>query len=312
MKLRAWKLRTPNQAVVLSGAAARSSMPNSSGSDFINQNAMSGPVPGLQTKTQAAPAFSFVVPASSFIWSPPPVPLEPIPEPSDSRWSPSGHIRYIRLGTRTTVTLGSATQFKLLVQEFSGSSRTPQGTIPSRDRPTYLMLSRLGSEGLIERRLHCGHSTPEPLDVKAARVVSGAEQLVGDVERGHDGDALGARHPACALDLAHLPIEISDGREKRVPLLLGARDLIGSAHDGDVKGLGFLIHPERYSGICFSRVSSRLRAPSIFSASCRLSPCNAASCWRNPRFSSRSRWHSRAVWRIFSSRVANSVSIGTL
>src|SRR5258705_13896069 len=68
----------------------------------------------------------------SFIWSPPPVPLEPIPEPSDSRWSPSGHIRYIRLGTRTTVTLGSATQFKLLVQEFSGSWRTPQGTIPKR------------------------------------------------------------------------------------------------------------------------------------------------------------------------------------
>src|SRR5213595_2984250 len=82
------------------------------------------------------PAFSFVasalfvVPASSSIWSPPPVPLEPIPEPFDSRWSLSGHIRYIRLGTRTTVTLGSATQFKLLVQEFSGSWRTPQGTIP--------------------------------------------------------------------------------------------------------------------------------------------------------------------------------------
>src|SRR5258705_1812915 len=77
-----------------------------------------------QTKPQAAPAFSFVASAlfvasaSSFIWSPPPVPLEPIPEPFDSRWSPSGHIRYIRLGTRTTVTLGSATQFKLLVQEF--------------------------------------------------------------------------------------------------------------------------------------------------------------------------------------------------
>src|SRR5882672_1273770 len=81
-------------------------------------------------KRRQAPAFSFVVPASSFIWSPPPVPLEPIPEPFDSRWSLSGHIRYIRLGTRTTVTLGSATQFKLLVQEFSGSWRTPQGTIP--------------------------------------------------------------------------------------------------------------------------------------------------------------------------------------
>src|SRR5436189_406825 len=164
---------------------------------------------------------------------PPSMPLEPIPEPLGSRWSLSGHIRYIRLGTRTTVTLGSATKSSLLVQEFSGSWRTPQGTIP-KTRPTYLTPSQLRSEGLIERRLHCGHSTPEPLDVKAARVVSGAEQLVGDVERGHDGDALGARHPACALDLAHLPIEIGHGREKRVPLLFGARDLIGPAHDGDI------------------------------------------------------------------------------
>src|SRR5438552_15030483 len=61
---------------------------------------------------------------------PPSMPLEPIPEPFGSRWSLSGHIRYIRLGTRTTVTLGSATKSSLLVQEFSGSWRTPQGTIP--------------------------------------------------------------------------------------------------------------------------------------------------------------------------------------
>src|SRR5438094_4235931 len=82
------------------------------------------------------PAFSFVasalfvVSAFSSIWSPPRVPLEPIPEPFGSRWSLSGHIRYIRLGTRTTVTLESATRSNLLVQEFSGSWRTPQGTIP--------------------------------------------------------------------------------------------------------------------------------------------------------------------------------------
>src|SRR5882672_6495789 len=239
-------------------------------------------------KRRQAPAFSFVVPASSFIWSPPPVPLEPIPEPFGSRWSLSGHNRYIRLGTRTTVTLGSATQFKLLVQEFSGSWRTPQGTIPQAP-PDLSDALHLRSEGLIERRLHCGHSTPEPLDVKAARVVSGAEQFVGDVERGHDGDALGARHPPCAFDLGHLPVEICDCREKRIALLIRARDLVGPAHDGDIKGLGFLIHPGCYSGICLSRVSSRLRAPSIFSASCRLSPCNAANCWRSPRFSSRSR-----------------------
>src|SRR6267154_1085394 len=208
-------------------------MPNSSGSDFINQYGMVENIQfrAHQTKTQAAPAFSFVSFAFSFLWSPPPVPLEPI---------------------------------------------------------------------------------PEPLDVKAARVVSGAEQLVGDVERGHDGDALCARHPSCAFDLGHLPVEIGHRREKRIALLIRARDLVGPAHDVDIKGLGFLIHPGRYSGICLSRVSSRLRAPSIFSASCFLSPCNAANCWRSPRFSSRSRWHSRAAWRIFSSSVVNSVSIGTL
>lgn len=35
--LRAWKLRTPLQDVVLRGAAARASMPNVSGSDLSNQ-----------------------------------------------------------------------------------------------------------------------------------------------------------------------------------------------------------------------------------------------------------------------------------
>src|SRR6266705_1143326 len=61
---------------------------------------------------------------------PPSTPLELIPAPFGSRWSLSGHIRYIRLGTRATVTLESATRSNLLVQEFSGSWRTPQGTIP--------------------------------------------------------------------------------------------------------------------------------------------------------------------------------------
>src|SRR5438128_11472904 len=112
--------------------------------------------------------FSFVVFAFSFIGRPPSMPLEPIPEPFGSRWSLSGHIRYIRLGTRTTVTLESATRSNLLVQEFSGSWRTPQGTIP---RAT-LWTALLRSESLIECRFHCGHSTPEPLDVKAACVVS--------------------------------------------------------------------------------------------------------------------------------------------
>jgi len=46
------------------------------------------------------------------------MPLDPIPEPFGPRWSLSGHIRYIRLGTRTTVTLESATKFKYWFKKF--------------------------------------------------------------------------------------------------------------------------------------------------------------------------------------------------
>src|SRR5258708_33387252 len=95
-----------------------------------------------------ARAFSFVVTASSLIGAPPPVPLEPIPEPFGSRWSLSGHIRYIRLGTRTTVTLGSATKSSLLVQEFSGLGVHRRGQF-LKQRPIYLTRSeerRVGKE----------------------------------------------------------------------------------------------------------------------------------------------------------------------
>src|SRR5215470_4728755 len=56
-------------------------------------------------KRRRAPALSS---AACFLvwWSPPSAPLEPIPEPIGPRWSLSGHIRYIRRGTRSTVTLG--------------------------------------------------------------------------------------------------------------------------------------------------------------------------------------------------------------
>src|SRR3989442_1591648 len=79
--------------------------------------------------------------------------------------------------------------------------------------------------------------------VKAARVVSRAQQLVSDVERSHHGDALGARYPARALYLGHFSVEKGYRGEQSLALLLGARDPVASSHDGDIKGLGFRAHP---------------------------------------------------------------------
>src|SRR5712692_9731698 len=53
------KLRASNQAVVLRGAAARSSMPNSSGSDFINQYGMVERIQG-STNENAGSACVFI------------------------------------------------------------------------------------------------------------------------------------------------------------------------------------------------------------------------------------------------------------
>ena len=109
-------------------------MLNSSGSDFISQYGMAAIRKSEIVNRGSRDGFRFVnselrftkrkrrpLPAFRNRRRPPPMPPDPIPEPFGSRWSLSGHIRYIRLGTRTTVTLGSATKFKLLVQEFSES-----------------------------------------------------------------------------------------------------------------------------------------------------------------------------------------------
>src|SRR5260221_13187946 len=99
-------------------------MLNSSGSDFINQKGMIENLNSGLTNENAGARLRF---HSSFLllrlWSPPLVPLDPIPELFVSRCWPSGHIRYTRQGTRTTSTLGQATQLNLLVEAFSGPWR---------------------------------------------------------------------------------------------------------------------------------------------------------------------------------------------
>ena len=59
---------------------------------------------------------------------PPPVPSGLDPEPSGSRRSHSGHIRYVRLRTRATATLWAATRTQAVGSRISGPRRTPQGT----------------------------------------------------------------------------------------------------------------------------------------------------------------------------------------
>src|SRR5215467_12293165 len=101
----------------------------------------------------------------------------------------------------------------------SGSWRTPQGTI-HRTVPDRIRLALLRSESLVERRLHGSHSTPQTLRVKGAGMVARAEQLVRDVERRHDRDALGARHPARILDFGHFAVQIGYRGQQGVPLLV--------------------------------------------------------------------------------------------
>ena len=62
------------------------------------------------------------------IGRPPLMPSDLDPEPGGSRRSRSGHIRYVRLGTRATVTLWVATRTQAVGSRISGPWRTPQGT----------------------------------------------------------------------------------------------------------------------------------------------------------------------------------------
>jgi len=73
--------------------------------------------------------------------------------------------------------------------------RRPLRTLQGNSEQLALIMHRL-----IEQCLHAFHSTLQLRDVKAADL--GREQLVRDVERGHDRDALVPDHLAGVADLA--------------------------------------------------------------------------------------------------------------
>src|SRR5581483_8236472 len=68
-----------------------------------------------------------------------------------------------------------------IVTHIAGDKSSGALLLPYR-RCFALDQSLLRSEGLIERRLHCGHSTLQALRVKPAGRVSRSEELVRDVE----------------------------------------------------------------------------------------------------------------------------------
>src|SRR5688572_12240572 len=92
----------------------------------------------------------------------------------------------------------------------------------------------------IEHGFHAFHSTLQFRDVKAADLRR--EQLVRDVERGHDRDALEPDHLAVVADLAHLLVEVVDGVEQPLLLALRARDAKFAPHDVDLEALWFRAH----------------------------------------------------------------------
>jgi hypothetical protein len=47
------------------------------------------------------------------------------------------------------------------------------------------------------------------------------QQVVGDVQRGHHGDAVGADDFAAAADLAHLAVQVAGGADQVVALFRG-------------------------------------------------------------------------------------------
>ena len=102
------------------------------------------------------------------IGRPPRMPSDLDPEPGGSRRPHSGHIRYVRRGTRATVTHWIATMTQAVGSRISGPWRTLQGTSLGATRPAFneafatepeLPWPLLLDERFIERRLHRVHST---------------------------------------------------------------------------------------------------------------------------------------------------------
>src|SRR5689334_14199232 len=108
----------------------------------------------------------------------------------------------------------------------------------------------LSGERLVDGCLHRLDSTPRRFGVERLAARRGprvdgdcrratlAQQLMRDVEPGHDGDAIRSAHLAGVADLAHAPIEQRNGLQQFVALVFLARDLEIAPEDRYVERYG--------------------------------------------------------------------------
>src|SRR3954466_15358598 len=149
--------------------------------------------------------------------------------------------------------------------------------------------------------------------LRLAHVEAGAEldteQFMRHVERGHDGDSLGAHDFASLANLVHLAIKVGDRLHQRLALAIVAGNTISASQQVDFDGLRGLGHAApRQPGSFDNSPSSRALAPSIFSCSWRALVRATASSRFSSTFSARSRSHSDTNCATFASSELNSAS----
>lgn len=75
------------------------------------------------------------------------------------------------------------------------------------------------------------------------RIGSGfAEQLAGDIERGHDGNAINADNFAAVLDVAHGSIKVFGGSSQGIDFVFGTANLIFLVEDSHANSCHGLFH----------------------------------------------------------------------
>src|SRR5687768_9761525 len=94
----------------------------------------------------------------------------------------------------------------------SKPGRTPQETRLDGEALLEELLL-VGGERRLDRFLHCGDSTTNRGAVKSGRACPIRHELVRDVQRGHDRDALVAHHLARVAHFLQLAVEVVRRRE---------------------------------------------------------------------------------------------------
>src|SRR5690242_1237445 len=145
-------------------------------------------------------------------------------EPSGSRWTPTERRRYVRRGTRTIALLAGVLANKLIGSKDVSPDEHRRKPGPSLERPRGRLeeIFLVGGERRFHGFLHRFDSTAERACVEAVRVRLVRQELVRDVQRGHDRDALVAHDLAGVAHLAQLAIEVVDGGEQLLLLAVGA------------------------------------------------------------------------------------------